>query len=95
MLSRVARGRIVQKFAQSVFAGTRYGVIQASRSVRIISVLPTTIVSIQTLPQMQRRFFSGTDTGNQSSLSQKLDRVSSFEKAVELIDVRLDELIES
>ena len=94
MLSRVARGRIVQRFTQSVFAGTRCGVTQASRTVRIISVLPNAVMPFQTIPTIQSRFFSVTNTVNQTSLPQKLDTVSSFEKAVELIDVRLKRFIE-
>ncbi len=94
MLSRVTRGRIVQRFAQSIFASTRGGVSQASRTVRIISVLPNAVMSFQMAPTVQSRFFSVTETVNQTSLLQKLDTVSSFEKAVELIDVFLKRFIE-
>ena len=51
-------------------------------------------MSFQMAPTVQSRFFSVTETVNQTSLLQKLDTVSSFEKAVELIDVFLKRFIE-
>ena len=90
MLSRVTRGRIVQRFAQSIFASTRGGVSQASRTVRIISVLPNAVMSFQMAPTVQSRVLTVTPTVNKTQLLKKQDTVQS----VELIDVFLKRFIE-
>lgn len=89
MLSRVVRGRLVQRFTQTVLTGARYGITQASRTMGIISPLPNSVSFLRVFPVYQSRFFSETTTVNCFSFPEKLDRVSSFETAVELINVRL------
>lgn len=71
MLSRVTRGRIVQRFAQSIFASTRGGVSQASRTVRIISVLPNAVMSFQIGPNSSESILLSNRDGESNFVTTK------------------------